>query len=699
MKKRSTEILEKLIQTPHEELSIQKIMGNWHKTEKTLRNDIQEIFDFLHFYKKKSLLYFDGKTLKLTKQDKLDKLIAVFHEMNLYHYKMSLEERKYYIIFVLLTQSKYCSMQQLADEMFVTRHTIIEDCKVVNQYLQEHKIDFIAKSKKGIKIKGEDSNVSLLLIDIFSALLPTLANENSFFFKLLLKKIGFVYSLSAVASCIESYTQENSIIFAIESFQSLAIYIFVLVNRIQHLNCTKDNAHSNKKIPLDTIGFIVQHVLSKLGINDVPHTAIIEIEKTILAGQLTPQIQSINDFELYGVICHFLLEISSEIHIDLQSDDLLIKSLISHVKSMSNWGDDVIDMSEEYSSFEFSELRAIAENKYSILERYLQYALNEKMKSSIIIHICAALLRNRQNLNPYNVIISCPGSMATSKYLEAQIKNHFNFNVIDIMTTKKIEDAKGRFPNVDFIISTVNIQNCELPVVVVSPLIAFEDISKIQRLTFIKKTSKADTWKQHPVLCKVYAIYTSNDQKQISYLNKELSLVLNKLENIIKVQKKSVLLDMLSLKYLTVSKEKLDWRQAMKLASKELINDGFFNEKYLQSAMSTIEEYGAYIIIGRGVALAHGSKTSGVYQDGISLLIAKEGIFFDEGEKVHLLFFFSQKSDLDYLDLFKELMELGKKPHYIDKLLELEDKQEVYNQLTKIFENYLNNIQSDSPIF
>lgn len=85
------------------------------------------------------------------------------------------------------------------------------------------------------------------------------------------------------------------------------------------------------------------------------------------------------------------------------------------------------------------------------------------------------------------VIISCPGSMATSKYLEAQIKNYFNFYVVDTMTTRQVEASKGCFDQVDFVISTVPIQDCVLPVAVVSPLITVEDINKIQNLAFKQK--------------------------------------------------------------------------------------------------------------------------------------------------------------------------------------------------------------------
>lgn len=84
---------------------------------------------------------------------------------------------------------------------------------------------------------------------------------------------------------------------------------------------------------------MIHYVAEELGYSAIGHNGILVMERQILLRNLHPQVQSINDFELYGVICHFLLEISREIDVDIQSDNLLVESLISHVKGMNNWND------------------------------------------------------------------------------------------------------------------------------------------------------------------------------------------------------------------------------------------------------------------------------------------------------------------------------------------------------------------------
>lgn len=184
---------------------------------------------------------------------------------------------------------------------------------------------------------------------------------------------------------------------------------------------------------------------------------------------------------------------------------------------------------------------------------------------------------------------------------------------------------------------------------------------------------------------RIFSIYESGNKQKIDYLNRELKQILDDsfyLES--RLGTSFVLLDMLKWKYIKIAEGRLNWRRAMEIAAEDLIRDGYFDERYVQEAIGNVEEYGNYIIINKGVALAHASKEAGVYEDGISLLVCREGIIFDEGDTVYLLFFFAQKKETDYLNLFKEIIKLGKKQEYIDKICGLSDANEIYRTMWEI---------------
>lgn len=692
MKKRSTEILQKLLRNPNEEFSLQKLTSEYHISEKTLRNDIQEIEEFTIESGFKQILSFDSQKLSLNGGHDIRRLMDSIYTMNLYQYKMSPEERKIYIVIVLLYHEGYYSMQQLADELFVTRNTIINDCRLTDNYLKSHEIQFVAKSKLGVRIFAEEEKIQGVLVDMFLNLIDSIKSESTFFVRYIIKKAGFIYSLKEIILHMNEFTKMNQLIFAQDVFFEIAVILFVMINRFRQIRYQKSAKEDSAAMgEFDIIGKMVSHVAAEAGYTAPKGYEVIAIEKQILQRRLHPQIQSIDDFEMYTVISHFLLEVGYNLQFDLQFDNLLIESLLSHVKGMNVWNDMDYEWNLECEDYDnFFKIRQAAENKFQILEKYLCYPLTDRMKDSIVIHICAALLRGRKDNSQISVIVSCPGSMATSKYLEAQIKNYFNFHIAGTMTAKQVEEAQDSISDVDFIISTVPIQKSCLPVIVVNPLITVETINQIQNMVSRQNKnclsgSITDSRARFPILGRIFSIYESGNKQKIDYLNRELQQILDDsfyLES--RLGTNFVLLNMLTWKYIKIAEGRLNWRRAMEIAAEDLIRDGYFDERYVQEAIGNVEEYGNYIIINKGIALAHASKEAGVYEDGIGLLVCREGIVFDEGDTVYLLFFFAQKKETDYLNLFKEIIKLGKKQEYIDKIRGLSDANEIYRTMWEI---------------
>lgn len=690
MKKRSTEILQQLLNHPQEAISIRRLLEEYSISEKTLRNDIDEILSFAECCGRKQAICAHADTIELTEPQYAGVLAEKLFAMDAYLYKMSLEERKFYIVITLVQNDGYYSMQQLADELYVTRNTIVNDCKVVREFLEEYGISFVARNKRGIKVEWTEGKIENLLIDIFLNLMPDSSASDGFFAQFLMKKAGFSFDLEQIMHSMIRFTKEKNIIFAKEVFWEIAVCILVLVN-LHGKQGAGLPGKAEADMELDILGSMIQYIVQEVEHVTLRKRQIVSIESIIMQRNLQPEIQSINDFELYGVISHFLLEISRVIRVDIQNDDLLIKSLLSHIKNMRNWQSFAFDVSSDTeSSALFAAVCAAAEDKFEILENYLNYQMDENMKDSIIIHICAALLRDRAKMRPCNVIVACPGSMATSKYLEAQIRNYFKLNIIGTMTTKQVEVLGTSLAEVDFVISTVHIPNCSLPVAVVSPLLTIEDINKIQSFVFKYNQSGGQTQtERNPLLAQLLEVYKLGDSKKIAYLDQELSRILQDVMHIeAETARKSTLLRMLQQKYIKLYAGSIDWRQAMRLAAEDLVVDGYFDTNYVEKAIENVEEYGSYIIVNQGIALAHANKDAGVYADGISLLVADDGIQFEDGETVYLMFFFSQKGDTDYLDLFKEIIRLGNNQDNITKMRGMGKIEEVYQLMIEILTEY-----------
>lgn len=243
---------------------------------------------------------------------------------------------------------------------------------------------------------------------------------------------------------------------------------------------------------------------------------------------------------------------------------------------------------------------------------------------------------------------------------------------------------------VDFVISTVRIQNCPVPVAVVSPLLTIEDINQIQAFVFRVRNQEADhRVENQSLLSQIQSVYTTGDSKKIAYLNHSIKQALSEVYRMeSETVNRSPLMMMLKQKYVKLSDGPLPWRQAMKEAAADLIRDGYFDLSYVEKAIENVEEYGNYIIVNEGIALAHANKDAGVYEDGISLLIVRDGILFDDGDPVYLLFFFSQKGDTDYLELFREIIRIGNDPDSLEKMRKMNSATEACQLLVEILTEY-----------
>ena len=500
---------------------------------------------------------------------------------------------------------------------------------------------------------------------IFNQLLLPSGDSESFFPRLLAKKLGYTCRFHQVEHHMLAYAQNHNLFFPKETANQLAVCIFVLLNELAGIPAEGDAA----SVELDEMGRMLEYIFLQVGYTRFNKMSILTVEKVILQRDLRPQVQSINDFELYGVISHFLLRVGQSIGADIQRDDLLVKSLLSHIKNMENWGT-AFEFDLDGSFPDISRVQQGAEKYFYILENYLNYKMNQSMKDSIVIHICAAICRGQETANPRHVLISCPGSMATSKYLEAQVRNYLNLRIDGVIATRQIEAGAVDLRGIDFIISTVRIHSCPIPVAVVSPLLTLEDMNLIQTLSFRPNSPEQPPQEmEYPLLDRLREVYETGDSKKIAWLDRELNRVLAEVLAIeTETAKNSALLNILRVQYVKIAEEPMEWRAAMELAASDLMRDGFFGPAYVEKAIENVEEYGSYIIVNQGIALAHANKESGVYKDGLSLLISREGIRFEDGETVYMLFFFSTKGDADYLQLFKEIIKLGNSSDNLKKI-------------------------------
>lgn len=679
MRKRSTEILEKLILSNSKSMEVKKLITTYRISLKTLRTDVNEINDFLLEAKMSPTKLNEKEKLILLEKD-IMKIQDRLNHMDTYSYKMSREERQIYIIAELLMSQDYITMQNLAKKLNVSRNTILNDFETVKDYCLAFNVNVLMKSSKGIKIECDQKDRNNLLMQIFHDLEDDYM-EKSFFHQLIQRKLGMKIPLEMIKEDLREYMEQQHMLVSDRVFSYVSIYLFVVINRkinkkrrtVEKL--TGDTASDN------LLNWFADKYEVSINKNDVKDFGRYMKQHDF---NISSEQKEINDVELYGIIVYFLQMVGEDIECSLQSDTVLIESLLEHIRTLKNWEDYDFEMplSDELPIPKEILEKTIEKNSI-ILERYLGYPLTKEMKESIMIHICAAFVRNLEYLNLLEVLIVCPGSMATGKYLEAQVKNYFDFRVAAVIPSRDVEEFL-KSNKIDFVISTVNVRSESVPCVKVQAQLTMNDINAIQNIAFLlgRKENKSENESRYVEQNFLDVMKTFLEKLDASKRDEFFDEVYALMETKIQSTGKSILAQMLDPSKIMIKQEKITWEQGILQAADILEKKGCVGSDYGKKAVENVKEYGDYIIISKGIALAHaGKKEAHVYKDGLSLVMCPEGIEFTEGNIVYLVFCFAVAEEKDYLKLFQEIIALGKTQKKMKDILQQKNVVSLYHSL------------------
>ena len=679
MRKRSTEILEKLILSNSKSMEVKKLITTYRISLKTLRTDVNEINDFLLEAKMSPTKLNEKEKLILLEKD-IMKIQDRLNHMDTYSYKMSREERQIYIIAELLMSQDYITMQNLAKKLNVSRNTILNDFETVKDYCLAFNVNVLMKSRKGIKIECDQKDRNNLLMQIFHDLEDDYM-EKSFFHQLIQRKLGMKIPLEMIKEDLREYMEQQHMLVSDRVFSYVSIYLFVILNRkinkkrrtVEKL--TGDTASDN------LLNWFADKYEVSINKNDVKDFGRYMKQHDF---NISSEQKEINDVELYGIIVYFLQMVGEDIECSLQSDTVLIESLLEHIRTLKNWEDYDFEMplSDELPIPKEILEKTIEKNSI-ILERYLGYPLTKEMKESIMIHICAAFVRNLEYLNLLEVLIVCPGSMATGKYLEAQVKNYFDFRVAAVIPSRDVEEFL-KSNKIDFVISTVNVRSESVPCVKVQAQLTMNDINAIQNIAFLlgRKENKSENESRYVEQNFLDVMKTFLEKLDASKRDEFFDEVYSLMETKIQSTGKSILAQMLDPSKIMIKQEKITWEQGILQAADILEKKGCVGSDYGKKAVENVKEYGDYIIISKGIALAHaGKKEAHVYKDGLSLVMCPEGIEFTEGNIVYLVFCFAVAEEKDYLKLFQEIIALGKTQKKMKDILQQKNVVSLYHSL------------------
>lgn len=128
-----------------------------------------------------------------------------------------------------------------------------------------------------------------------------------------------------------------------------------------------------------------------------------------------------------------------------------------------------------------------------------------------------------------------------------------------------------------------------------------------------------------------------------------------------------------------VIKDLSSWDIALKESVKILENLEATDHTYLDSIYESIEKYGPYINLGKGVCMPH-ARIPNVRKNEMGLLKLKKRVFYNDSDKegVMLFFPFCTKDSNTHIDMIKSLSKILADDSKLQSIMEATSEDEIF---------------------
>lgn len=654
MNKREIDMLQAITQAKRFDKSytIHDLMERFGVSERTIRYDLEAISTFLLDEELEELsINHEGLIIQPNAQEKIEQ---VLRHQDFYTLHLSREQRAQIILTWLVSNQDIMTLQTLADRLMVSRSTIVKDIQVSRQYALEAELEIVSYPK-GIQVEGKESAKRWWLI----------------------RQADEIVSQEHFNHLIAQAELANEMFLTDESFQALVNYFSILLMRVQ----------SGNQIEVD-------YVLEHPGLEATANRLFDQLENQYGLKRALPEVYFLADL-LYNlnylkrndtddklmvnqvITKRFIDTLSLSLGMSLQQDFQLYQNLVTHLQSLFRESRITADVDTLFLKELVSQQKAVSEvvNRHvGMIEEAIGRPLQEDEKVYLVLHVAAAIQRNKNRHQSFSAVMVCNAGIATAQLLLSNLKKYFRFEVADVIPKHALESYD--LSAVDIILTTVPLEKCEQETILVHPQLTDEDYLVIgKKLESIEKKNT-----EHQSFVKLQnVIAKAIDQAQ---LDKDdiYQHVIREVRDFYFPEKKNntATLAQLLQHHIQLDIEAHSWQEAIQKSAQKLLDEQVISEVYVEKMIETVEVNGSYIVLAPGFALPHEAPQLGSTQLAMNLIRLKEPVYFPGNQQVDLICTLATIDKNAHLRAMFHLMNMLSNPSFLQGLRQAKTEAEMY---------------------
>lgn len=506
--------------------TIKELTNSFHVTDRTIRTDIQAINLEIAKYECEILLKRkSGCYLMSYNKDKFKELQNQIEKQTNVLTFNSLDDRIKYILQKLLYSQDYVILDDLANEVFVSRNTLQNYIKPIKETLETYNLIYVSKPNLGVKVFGNEKDKrECLLNEILCKDTPTYIIGFTKEEQMLFRDID----LFEIQTLVNQLLNKHDIHASDYDRKNLIMHCALMISRVK----TENYIPFDVQFPIqDDIYELIEQLCIQL--ENKFDIQITSGEKQYIylhiASNTHMNIYSVNTVKLQNQITKLLEVIYEEYNFDLRQDAILKKDLFNHFSS-------ILSSKNIYMNKKNPLLNTIKTNfplpfeiTLTSTAKVFSEALTEDEIGYISLHIGAAIERCFTSMyQKKRVVLVCGSGIATTRMLEARLQTFFNSKIVIVNKISYAEFMHYDFANIDFVISTIPIQSDNIPVEIVDFTLKNTDIEKIsKRLSHMDKKANFVTkfFDKQLFLHKSNAVTKEDVLKELAHLLENQNIV------------------------------------------------------------------------------------------------------------------------------------------------------------------------------
>lgn len=397
--------------------------------------------------------------------------------------KWGTQERRNNILKNLLLQSGTAtSMQKLSDHYYVGKASIVNDLKYIEEWIAQFHLS-LEKTKKGTLIVGREKDIREAIIRIIHLDEVTLNN---------LLEIFQPADIAFVEAMLEELELEEETDTSDIYYKNLMTHILICIQRVRDgkkvsAPLQNKDIHPRNKRQYQSACNISQRIKERYAI-DIGKDEIFYIYQYISSLETVEKtgvwIREPGDrsCEIAAVMTEYMADI---LGVEFCNEEVLLQGLMMHIRPLLNRLEYNIKIANPLlleMQNSYPQMVGICQIVWGIIrEKYSLKDISLDEIANIATYYQTMMVRQTA---PIKVLVVCHSGYGTAQLLSARLQQEFSgFQILDVIPSRKLSTVATR--TADFIISTVPIEPMEIPHLVVSSLLANQDISAIRNTVYL----------------------------------------------------------------------------------------------------------------------------------------------------------------------------------------------------------------------